>query len=129
MGNEFLAEYAGFSEVQAAYANFVKLALGKHLSIITCQQRWVAYLVPLAHDDKMLVAPTLDAGTTADEVANNLDKIFEEGSEDEEEENYAEEEGNVKENEELVVMGDIGLGLDGLFEFDRVMVSNALIIC
>lgn len=77
----------------------------------------------------MLVAPTLDAGTTADEVANNLDKIFEEGSEDEEEENYAEEEGNVKENEELVVMGDIGLGLDGLFEFDRVMVSNALIIC
>ncbi|KAG1852203.1 hypothetical protein F4604DRAFT_1686692 [Suillus subluteus] len=27
-GDEFSAEYAGFSEVQAAYANFVKLALG-----------------------------------------------------------------------------------------------------
>ncbi|KAG1824461.1 uncharacterized protein BJ212DRAFT_1475762 [Suillus subaureus] len=98
MGDEFLAEYAGFSKVQAAYANFIKLAL--------------------AHDDKMLVAPTLDAGTTADEVANNPDNIFEEGSKDEEEENSAEEEGNVKENEELGVMDDIGLGLDSLFKFD-----------
>ncbi|KAG2107219.1 uncharacterized protein F5147DRAFT_774438 [Suillus discolor] len=99
MGDEFLAEYAGFSEVQTAYANFVKLAL--------------------AHDDKM-VASALDAGTIADELADKSDNIFWEGSE-EEEEKAAEEEENVRENEELGVINDIELGLNGLYEFDRVM--------
>ncbi|KAG1868448.1 hypothetical protein F4604DRAFT_1682372 [Suillus subluteus] len=86
MGDEFSAEYTGFSEVQTAYASFIKLAL--------C--------------------------TIADELANESDNLFWEGSE-EEEEKAAEEEGNVRENEELGVMNDIGLGLNSLYEFDRVM--------
>lgn len=32
MGDEFSAQYAGFGEVQTAYADFIKLAMGKHLS-------------------------------------------------------------------------------------------------
>ncbi|KAG1838728.1 hypothetical protein DFJ58DRAFT_845959 [Suillus subalutaceus] len=90
MGDEFSAEYTGFSEVQTAYASFVELAL------------------------------SLDAGTIADELANELDNLFWEGSK-EEEEKAAEEEGNVRENEELGVMNDIGLGLNSLYEFDQVM--------
>ncbi|KAG1839750.1 hypothetical protein DFJ58DRAFT_733203 [Suillus subalutaceus] len=73
----------------------------------------------LAHDEKML-ASALDAGTIADEAANELDEIFGEDSEEDEEE-AAEEEENVRENEELGDMDDIGLGLNGLYQFDQVM--------
>ncbi|KAG1775599.1 hypothetical protein EV702DRAFT_1046726 [Suillus placidus] len=105
MGDEFSAEYSGFSKVQTAYADFVKLAL--------------------AHDDRM-AASALDAGTIVDELANESDNIFSEGSE--EEEKAAEEEENVRENEELGVMDDIGLRLNSLYEFDQVMHQPSLII-
>jgi hypothetical protein len=78
----------------------------------------------------MVASAALDDGTIADELANESDRddIFGEGTSEEEEEKVEEE--NVRENEELGVMDDIGLGLNGgLYEFSRVMVSNALLIC
>ncbi|KAG1830267.1 hypothetical protein DFJ58DRAFT_848501 [Suillus subalutaceus] len=62
MGVEFSGQYAGFGEVQTAYADFIKLAM--------------------AHDDKML-ALALDPGTTSDEVPNKSEEIFWEGSSEE----------------------------------------------
>lgn len=75
-----------------------------------------------------MVASALNAGTIADELANESDRddIFGESSEEEEKV----EEENVRENEELGDMDDVGLGLNGgLYEFSGVMVSNALLIC
>ncbi|KAG1832576.1 hypothetical protein DFJ58DRAFT_736332 [Suillus subalutaceus] len=67
-----------------------------------------------------MLASALDAGTIADEAANELDEIFGEDSKEDEEE-AAEEKENVRENEELGDMDDIGLGLNGLYQFDQVM--------